>query len=161
MQRKTIKTLAALTAACIAPTAFALTSAGAAIKSQPAGTAFAADTADGGVHLVLSNDRRQVRTALFAYKQKCSDADTFYDFDGYQDIPISASRKFSYQYNSGPQASTATPGVTVTLTHSFSGLLNKAATRIVGTARTTLAIKTPDGNTVTCDTGAVKFIAKD
>lgn len=167
--RTTVKRIAGVTAACVVcatPAAFAVASADAASATRtkpprPAGTSYVAPTANGAVSLVTSSDLHQVRSALFAYKMTCSDGSTQYDYDAYDAIPIGANRQFNYQYDSGPQANPKTPGAMFAYTESFSGMLNKAGTKIIGTARSTLAFTDPAGATVTCDTGAVKFIAKD
>jgi hypothetical protein len=130
-------------------------------KSRPAGTAYVASTPAGAVHLVLSSDRRQVRSALFAYKQACSDGSTNYDYDLYQAIPISANRKFEYRYDSGAQPSATTPGATFAYTETIAGTLNKAGTKIVGTAKSTFSYTDPAGVTTSCDSGTVAFKAVD
>jgi hypothetical protein len=162
------KTVAGLTAAMAVCGALAIvpTSAGAAAvaKSRPApagGVAFVAETAAGGLNIVLSADRRRVRTALFSYEQTCSDGDTTYDYDRFVAIPIAANRTFNYHYESGPQAMPATPGASFSYTNTLSGVVNKAGTRIIGSARSTFALSNPAGASFTCDTGAVKFVAKN
>ena len=120
-----------------------------------------ASTSIGGVQIALSADRRQVRRALFAFESKCSDGESFYDYDLYAAIPIGANRKFSWKYDSGPQASTTTPGATYSYKESFSGTINKAGTKIVGTVRSTFAFSDPAGTSYTCDTGAINYRADD
>ena len=163
--RKSIARAGAACLVCGLPVAVALagagTSAAATAKSRPAGTSYVATTTDGGVNIVLSRDRRQVRRALFAYKQKCNDGDTVYDYDVYRAIPVGANRKFSYSYDTGPQASTTTPGATFSYTGSFDGTVNKAGTKIVGTARATFTYANPAGGSYSCDSGTVQFKAAD
>ena len=168
MQTTVRRSIARAGAACLVcgvPVAIALagagTSAAATAKSRPAGTSFVAATADGGVNIVLSRDGRQVRTALFAYKQKCNDGDTIYDYDLYRAIPVGANRKFSYSFDSGPQASTSTPGATFSYAGSFKGTVNKAGTKIVGTAKSTFTFANPAGASYTCDSGTIQFKAAD
>lgn len=163
-----VKRIAGLTAACMAcaaPAAVALTSSASAASSAPtrsAGTSFAASTAIGGVQLVLSRDNRSVRRALFAYETKCTDGDEFFDYDLFRDpIRIAADRTFKYRYDSPPEPSTLVPGTTYSWAHSISGTLNKARTKIVGTARSTLSGTTPAGAAYTCDTGLIRFTASD
>lgn len=161
--RITGKTIAAVTAACTIAAA-AVTVAGTASAASTAkrtGTSYVASTAQGGVQIVLSRDGRHVRSALFAYEQKCTDGDTTYDYDLYRAIPVAANRKFSYSLDSGPQASTATPGATFSITQSFKGTVNKAGTKIVGTAKSTFTFADPAGASYTCDTGTVQFKAAD
>ena len=162
-----IKSMTGLTAACLAcaaPAAFALAnSASAASPSAkpPAGTSYAATTQFGGLQIVVSRDRRQVRTALFAYKQPCSDGDVLYDYDQFAAIPISANRTFKFSRDSGPIADAMTPGATYRYTQAFNGTVNKAGTKIVGTAKSTYAYTNPAGLSYTCDTGTVAFKAAD
>ncbi|MEA2217934.1 MAG: hypothetical protein QOJ35_560 [Solirubrobacteraceae bacterium] len=165
--RTTITTAAGLAAAITACAAGALVGGGALAAAAasktppPGGTSFVAATPDGGVQLVLSRDRHQVRHALFAYRQACSDGDVTYDYDSYVAIPIGANRKFSYRYESAPRPSTTTPGATVSYTESINGTLSKSGTRIVGTARSTFALANPAGASYSCDTGTVTFKAAD
>jgi hypothetical protein len=74
---------------------------------------------------------------------------------------LGTNRSFRYSYESGPQPSTTVPGTTYSYTESFSGRMNKARTKIVGTARSTLSGTSAEGVAYTCDTGAVKFTAVD
>ena len=166
----TTKRLAGLAATCMicaAPVAVALTTTASAASApkqaaRSAGTSFVASTAMGGVQIVVSRDNRSVRKALFAYEMKCSDGDKFYDYAVYYDpMRIAADRSFKYSFQSAPQPSTAVPGTTYTYTESFSGKLNKARTKIVGTARSTLSGTTAEGVAYTCDTGLIKFTAYD
>jgi len=160
------KRLAGTTAACVicagAPAVVGVASAdAAALKTAPSGTSLVATTPTGGVNITLSRDGRQVRTALFAYKQSCNDGDVVFDYDRYAAIPIGANRKFSFQYQSQPQPSPTTPGATFSYTMSFTGMVNKARTRIIGTARSTFAFMNPAGASFSCDTGTVAFKATD
>ena len=165
--RTRARTIRGITTACaICAVTAAVALAGAEAWATPAtksrgGTSFVAATAAGGVDIVLSRDGRQIRTALFAYKQSCSDGDTTYDYSLYEGIPVGANRKFSYHYESAPQASKTIPGATFSYTEAFSGSLNKAGTKIVGTGRATVAFTNPAGGSYTCDTGVVKFKAVD
>ena len=61
--------------------------------------------------------------------------DVVYDFDRYSTIPISAKRKFSSSFDIRPEPPASVPGATISYKQSISGTLNKARTRIVGTAR--------------------------
>jgi hypothetical protein len=130
-------------------------------QTRPAGTAYVASSGNGGVQIVLSTDGRQVRTALFAYKLQCSDGSISYDYDVFEKLPVSATRKFSYSYDSGPKADPALPGATFAYTQSISGTLNKAGTKIVGTARAALSYTDAAGAVTTCDTGTIAFKAAD
>ena len=163
--RTTAKRLASITAACMICSAPVVVAAASADAASPAkrtgGTSFAAATAVGGVQITISNDHHQVRHALFAYKSNCSDGDTFYDYDVFTAIPIGANRKFSFSYESPPQPSSTTPGATFSYTVSINGQLNKAGTKIVGNARSTSGLVNPAGGSYTCDTGSIKYIAKD
>jgi hypothetical protein len=164
--RTNIRTIAGITAACIAGGAASVALASgtaSAAKSAPAraGTSYVATTPVGGVQIVLSADRRQVRRALFAFESECSDGDSFYNYDVYAAIPISANRKFSWTYDSGPQASTTTPGATFSYKESFTGTINKARTKIVGSVRSSFAFADPAGKSYTCDTGTINFKADD
>ncbi len=125
------------------------------------GVAFAATTAIGGVSIVLSADRKRIRTALFAYEQTCTDGDTYFDYDRLAAIPIAANRTFSYRWSTPPRADPETPGATYSYAGTLSGVVNKAGTKIVGSARSTHASTNPAGGSYTCDTGAIKFIARD
>lgn len=160
------KSIARLTAACLAlsaPAAAVAVSADAApvAKKAAPGTSFGATTADGGVQLVLTKDRRQVRSTLFAYKYTCTDGDSGFDYDGFKAIRIAADRSFKASYDSGPRPDPGTPGATLTYRSSISGKLNKLGTKIVGTARTTFSYASPAGTSYTCDTGSVAFVAAD
>ena len=163
--KKRLAGLAATCMICAAPAAVAVTNpASAATAKAPtrSGTSFVASTAIGGVQISVARDNRSVRKVLFAYEMKCSDGDKFYDYDLYFDpMRIGADRSFKYSYESGPQPSTAVPGTTYTYTESFSGKLNKARTKIVGTVRSSVAFADPAGKSYTCDTGAIKFKADD
>lgn len=164
--RTTFKRLAGVTATCVlcagAPTVVGLASADAApLTPSPSGTSFVAATPTGGVSITMSRDRRQIKSAMFAYKSSCNDGDTTYDYDRYEAIPVGANRKFSYQFKSGPQPVASTPGATYSYTMSFTGLVNKAGTRIIGTARSTFAVMNPAGASFACDTGTVAFKATD
>jgi hypothetical protein len=162
MSRNSLKIAVLATLASLFATASVHGTASAA-KSAPAraGTSYVATTPVGGVQIALSADRRLVRRALFAYESKCNDGDSFYDYDLYAAIPVGANRKFSWSYDSGPQASTTTPGATFSYKESFTGTINKAGTRIVGTVRSTFAYADPAGKSYTCDTGTVAFKAAD
>ena len=165
--KKRLAGLAATCMICAAPAAVAVTNTASAASApkQPArsaGTSFVASTAIGGVQIVVARDNRSVRKALFAYEMKCSDGDKFYDYDLYFDpMRIGADRSFQYSYDSGPQSSTTVPGTTYSRTESFSGKMNKARTKIVGTARSTLSGTSAEGVAFTCDTGAIRFTAVD
>ena len=160
-QARTIAGLATVSAICGA-VAFAGGTGVAAAKPQAArGTSFAAETAKGGVLVTISKDGRQVRHALFANQFKCSDGTSFYDFDAYTKIPISAARKFSSSFEDPPEPIASQPGATISYKQSISGTLNKARTRIVGTARSSYAVVNPAGTSYTCDTGTINFIARD
>ena len=163
--RMRIKAIAGLAAACMICAAFAAvawaTTGAATSSTRSAGTGFVASTKNGGVSIVVSRDHHQVRRAVFAYKSSCSDGDSFYDYDYFDAIPIGADRKFSYHYESAPQPSTQTPGATYTYSVSIAGMLNKAGTRIVGTARAASGLVNPAGGSYTCDTGTISFKASD
>jgi hypothetical protein len=162
---KRLASLAATCMICAAPAAVALTNtAAAATAKQPtrsAGTSFVASTAIGGVQISVSRDNRSVRKALFAYEMKCSDGEKFYDYDLFDPIRIGADRSFKYHYDSPAEPSTAVPGTTYTYSQSISGTMNKARTKIVGTARSTMTGTTAAGVAYTCDTGPIKFTAYD
>ena len=154
----TVKAIAGLVAACTicaAPAALGATA------KRPPGTNYVADTGNGAVSLLLSADHHQVRTAVFAYRQPCSDGDVLYDFDRYRAVPIGANRKFSSSFDTGPQADPTTPGATFAYSGTIDGMVNKAKTKIVGTARAKFAYTNPAGASYTCDSGPVKFQAKD
>jgi len=160
-QARTIIGFATVGAVCGA-VAFAPGAGVAAAKPQPPrGTSFAAETAKGGVQVTISKDGRQVRHVLFAYQSKCSDGTSFYDFDAYVKIPISAARKFSSSFDDPPEPLASQPGATISYKQSISGTLNKAGTRIVGTARSSFAVVNPAGGSYTCDTGTISFTARD
>jgi len=127
----------------------------------PAGTSYAAITPFGGVQIVVSRDRRQVRSALVAYKQPCNDGDVLYSYDTFEAIPISANRTFKSSRDSGPIADPKTPGATYRYTQALNGSVNKAGTKIVGTAKSTYAYTNPAGLSYSCDTGTVAFKATD
>jgi hypothetical protein len=130
-------------------------------KARRAGTSyFGATSAGGGVAILLSRDRRQVRRSVFAYQTTCTDGSTFSDWDGTDAIPISAAGKFNANFDSGPQTSANFPGETRQLVTSISGVINKRGSKIVGTARVTFMDAKAVGS-FKCDTGLIQFTAND
>ncbi len=158
------RTLLPAAAAAVLATAAAPALSGASTSASAArgGTSLVAETAGGHVGFVLSRDGRQVRRAFLAYRVSCSDGTGFTDFEAFRAIPISAAGAFRSAYDSGPRSSTEAPGVTFRFTGVVEGKLNKARTRIVGTARFTFATTSTDAAmTGTCDTGTIRFTARD
>ena len=161
---KRIAGLAAASIACAAPVALANTASAATSAAKPArsaGTGFVASTAIGGVQLTLSRDNRTLRKALVAYEMKCTDGESFYDYDLYSEVPIKADRSFKFRFDSRPEPSQVVPGTTFTYSYSLNGVLNKSRTKIVGTARSTLSGTNASGVAYTCDTGPITFTAYD
>jgi hypothetical protein len=151
--------VAALLAVALAP---ALSGAPASAGAAGGGTSLVAETSGGHVGLVLSRDGRQVRRAFVAYRVSCSDGTGFTDFDAFRSIPISSAGTFRSSYDSGARPSAEFPGATARFTGTVEGRVNRARTRIAGTARFRLAITSPDPAMAgTCDTGTIRFTAKD
>jgi hypothetical protein len=124
-------------------------------------TGFVAETANGFTALNVSRDGRQVTRAFVAYSQNCSDNSHYTDWDRFAAIPISSTGAFKSSYDSGPQASTVTPGTTIEFAGQVSGKLNSKHTQIAGSARFATTLKRADGTTITCDTGMLNFTARD
>lgn len=141
---RTVEVIASIGAAGVVatvPAAEAISAGGratasASAKGRQAGTSYFGASADGGMTIVVSRDRRQVRTALFAYKTRCTDGATTYDYDVAGGIPIGANRRFTASYDSGPLTDPQSPDITVQTTRSLRGVINKRGSEIVGTART-------------------------
>jgi hypothetical protein len=130
-------------------------------KTRAAGTSyFGATSSGGGVAILLSHDRRQVRRSVFAYQTTCTDGTTLSNWDSNDAIPISATGKFNANFDSGPQTSANFPGETRQLVTSISGVINKRGSKIVGTARVTF-MDTMAAGSFKCDTGLIKFTAND
>lgn len=125
------------------------------------GTTFVGETTRGHVALIASRDGRQLTRAFVGYTFKCSDGSSATDFDGFRAIPITAARTFTSSFDTGVVPGGET-GTTIRYTGHIDGRINKARTRIVGTARFTfVSVNAAAGTTETCDTGTIRFTAKD
>ncbi|MGH2943613.1 MAG: hypothetical protein ACRDLN_12655 [Solirubrobacteraceae bacterium] len=128
----------------------------------PAGNSYVAEVSGGHVALVLSRDARQVTRAFVAYTYKCNDGTSFTDFEPFKAVPMLANRTFKSSYDSGPLSSPLLPGATVQYTGSIDGKRNKLGTSVRGTARFTFVTTLPEtGQVITCDTGTIRYTAKD
>lgn len=139
----------------------ALTAAGApgdARAASQVANSFVGETRGGHVSLVLARDGRQVTRAFFGYRVRCSDGDVFTDFESFRAIPLAANRTFRSKDSLPPI--TILPGVTVQVTRSLTGTVNRRRTQTTGTARFTMILRAANGTTVTCDTGKIKYTAK-
>lgn len=158
--RRTLAPAVAVAVLAVAATALSDTASSAGAASS--GTSLVAETSGGHVGFVLSRDGRQIRRAFLAYRVSCSDGTGFTDFEAFRAIPVSATGRFRSSYDSGPRPSAEIPGATVRFTGIVEGRLNPARDRVVGTARFTFAGTSPDAAmNGTCDTGTIRFTAKD
>lgn len=127
----------------------------------PSGSSYVGEAGGGHVALVLSRDGRQVTRAFVGYWYKCSDGTGFSDIDVFRAIPMSANRAFRSTYDTGPQADPRTPGGRIQFTGLFAGKKNKRGTKVIGTARFTVEITRASGEVEKCDTGTIRYTAKD
>jgi hypothetical protein len=130
-------------------------------KTRSVGTNyFAPTTSGGGVSISLSRDGRQVRHAVFAFRQTCTDGSAVYAWDPNDAIPVAATGIFKSNFDSGPLTDPTLPGETTDLVTSIGGVISKGGARIVGTARV-IFTTTNAARTIKCDTGEVHFTATD
>lgn len=130
-------------------------------KPRRVGTSyFAPTTAGGGVSISLSLDGREVRRAIFAFRQTCTDGSSVYSWDPDAAIPVTAAGTFKANFDSGQLGDPTLPGETTRLVTSISGVISRSGARIVGTARVVFTAANAD-RAVKCDTGEVHFTATD
>lgn len=132
----------------------------AAADGASGGTRYGHETSDGRhVLIAFARDGRGVTRALIGYVMKCTDGATFTDWAGFRDIPISRTGAFKASFDSGPMDNEARDK-TIKATGSLKG--RRTRTRVSGTYRFTIQIVTKaTGETVTCDSGAVRYSAVD
>lgn len=96
-----------------------------------------------------------------SYRFDCSDNEYFTDFDSFESLPVSASRKFKSTFDSGPLTSIV-PGAQVQVTGSLKGRRSASGRKVSGTFRFTFVTTVvATGAKVTCDTGKISYSAKD
>jgi len=149
----------AVTVSVAAVTTVLAYSAAAGVASTPAGTGYVAQTSGGHVALILSGSGRQVKRAFIGYTMNCSDGTSFTDFDSLKALPISATRKFKASFDSGVLPDPLDPGGAFQVTDSITGKVNRSRTKITGTVRHGITLKSSKGVIVTCTTGAISYSA--
>lgn len=131
-----------------------------AAATHSGGTAFTSDLpGNEHVSIVFSRDGRQVKRAFVGYKFKCSDGNGMTDWDYFESLPVSARGKFKSSFDSGDQPSRVEAGTITRYAGSIKGARTRTA--VVGTARFTLTLTRAGQQPVTCDTGAIKYTARD
>lgn len=126
------------------------------------GLGYVAQTKGGHIALSMSADARQVRRAHVAYTYTCDDGTGFTDFEAFRAIPLSRTGAFSSAYDSGAFPTPLLAGVTSRVTGSIDGRRNRLRTKVTGTARFTVVTTiVATGKFITCDTGQIRYTAKD
>jgi hypothetical protein len=162
--RRSVAAFIALALAGVAtsPAAAVTADSGTSRGAQSGGISYVAETKGGHVALMLSRDGRQVTRAFAAFTYSCSDGTTFTDFDGFKRVPLRANGTFSSEFDTGAFPSELLPGVTVQFAGTIDGRRNKTRTKIAGTVRFTIVTTVVATKAiVTCDTGTIRYTAKD
>jgi trimethylamine:corrinoid methyltransferase-like protein len=124
--------------------------------SQAGGFASGGLTSNGWpVYFQLSRDLDQIRRAVGAIEQKCSNGGSFVGADRWARLPLSLRGRFRASdhdsYQEGSERAEAD--------YSLRGKVNFRTGRMTGTWRNRTTIHVADGSVVTCDSGTLRFSA--
>ena len=107
----------------------------------------------------LSSDRRQIVLVYASWRAKCSNGEPWYSDESYARLPLSAKGGFRSSYDTGhdPDGS----GGTARWEGSITGRVSPDRSKVTGTIRAAMTLRSSAGVEKRCDSGKLSFTLRD
>jgi hypothetical protein len=125
--------------------------------ARSAGVVFGGMTSNGWPVIVeLSSDGRLVKRVVGGMSADCTAGGIFAFPSQWRNLRISRAGAFKASYRD----TDSDEGVEITYAETFTGKLNRARTKLTGRWRSSTTFRTADGTVDVCDTGSLRYTAR-